>query len=441
MEEERNNKEEEKNNDDKIIEIDNNPFESELELEPQFKNDNNKNNNNKSFGYNYINFFEKNKEVRKIIKEINEIYEKFEPIFESLINKYRGLQDIYGNYMKYKEKKDKIEEIINKIENSKNELNLYKNSLNDSGNVVNSGRMLPVIEFLYSFKLLPRYFLTEKEVKKIESNINKKNIDVQILSYLTKFFNPNDKTYFLKNIFIPYINQKINNSIIIDFSDIFEQLLTILNNKTIKKPENNEYIDSHEKINIIFSKFEDAVNYLKNNKTTMNDLFESHIIKKYECCNIQTFTIERIIKGFSFNRETLSENKVLPDKISIYDYFDLYFKNKKDYKNKCLICSKGIYYENIIYKLSKILIIFIKEENQYNETKIEEKINMTKYIYNNKTLNYNLITLIKYDIYEKKYFIIYKKKENNNWKIFGQNEEIHLDYSISGSFILIYLKE
>jgi hypothetical protein len=280
-------------------------------------------------------------------------------------------------------------------------------------------------------------FLEKNEVEKIKKKLKKNKIYMEIISYFSTILEDEEKVNFIENIFTPYMektsNIKKNNNYL---SELFGNILTGLTNKNIKNitAGNYDYMDSIDSVHNRMFKTREAAekylsDYLANTQKMMNDLFESFIIEQNES---KSFTTKKIIKDYSFNLDTikLNENRATYDLYVLFDdYFgignDKYANDKKKY----------------IYKLSKILIIFINKGNKRNQIKINEIIDMKNYC--NTNYSYNLVTLINYDN-KRNYNIIYKNKNNNNlWTILPQNIQCQnlndvLNYDF---YILFYLSE
>jgi hypothetical protein len=348
---------------------------------------------------------------------------------------------------------------INIINNNKNIIinNNKKNNIGDNNNIKtkimsnesirgtnirienmnNNIKFSEIIHCLKNLKLLMNNFLEKNEVEKIKKKLKKNKIYMEIISYFSTILEDEEKVNFIENIFTPYMektsNIKKNNNYL---SELFGNILTGLTNKNIKNitAGNYDYMDSIDSVHNRMFKTREAAekylsDYLANTQKMMNDLFESFIIEQNES---KSFTTKKIIKDYSFNLDTikLNENRATYD---LYVLFDDYFGNGNDkYAN-----DKKKY----IYKLSKILIIFINKGNKRNQIKINEIIDMKNYC--NTDFSYNLVTVINYDN-KRNYNIIYKNKNNNNyWTILPQNIQCQnlndvLNYDF---YILFYLAE
>ena len=232
-------------------------------------------------------------------------------------------------------------------------------------------------------------------------------------------------------------NMNINDVLIYILNKLHEEINDNINNN------NNEYIAGDNLQEVI----KNLEIFNAKNKSIIKQILNYTQIKTYNCNNCQKRFFE--IKNYLTYQLNNLDNRIL----TINDSLDN-DKNKNNIKYFCKICNSYQFF-NINYKfhaLGKKIIFLLDNKTSNNKFKIEEKINLAKYLakpgndmiynlcgiitYNNKEKNYN--TFVKCFIDDKWYLFkdeFFEKKNNideilNEINKFDNNDRVHISYCL-----------
>ena len=411
------------------------------------QNSSNSKKEKKNFQLNTINTTKVNRIVKKNFTRKNNIKDEkiLHNIKYSIINK-KPKDDVFGSSNKNNNNEFSSNDFNNprRIQ-SKSSSNLIKKIIfnkNDKEHKKNSqiNNLNALLLCFLNIKKFTNYFLANKDKMSISLKNDKKSLLIYFLEITENF---NQKKCIKKN-FLNNINNLIGESLKNDLGKLVEFIIISLHNElSANKNINPDFNDCFEQdFNLYYEKYEKR---FKNNfKSIISEVFYFLYNTQIKCkkCKKNTDKIQ-FSYLLKFSLKKVEKFKEKSEDLTIKECFK-YYQNY--FENTCNNCkSKGNYLEKkILLKGPKVLIINLTEGKNI-KFKLEEKINLSNYIFDkeNKYV-YELIGIVK-DKDNKMFIPFFKNLKDHRWNKYDDGEIYFTSFeriSHSGtpsSMLLFYL--